>query len=251
METRRFDLQVINRPEGFTTPRNPEHFFTLNARSGTKLGRPSNVWTGRNEFTAPMLCKSIRGRFVLCEVTITARLALDGDQAGIALFLDPISGRHRTHSPSRGPAFNPFSDMKWTRVAVEQRMAGPAITALVAKPRLPLERRRSVQLASQGGSETMKDCGYVEARLKLEKVGNALWVWYKTPYDDETEPSSPSPAEISQQWTKCDELPDFFYQPMEKSNLFIACYASRPSQSSASAERDSGLTVNFHELDIL
>lgn len=246
---RRHQFHIVNRPDDFTVPHDPEVFFTLNAKSVTKLGRTDTPWVSQNEFTAPILCKPLRQPFVLAEVTIQARFEQLGDQAGIAIFLEPVSRQNGSRRISNGRLHLPASSTSWARVALERLQNHLAITTLVRSAQ-PFHDQRVSTPFPQSEPLAREHDYEVQVRLKLEKVGHALWAWYKVLSEDEDNEHDLTPEDVSRQWKRCDELADFFTGPWEKANVVVGCYASRPLTTTFSGI-DSKLTVEFHELDIL
>ncbi|KAJ9664668.1 hypothetical protein H2198_000014 [Neophaeococcomyces mojaviensis] len=249
---RRHEFQIINPPNDFTPPRDPELFFTLNAQPSTNLGSTENVWTGNTDFTAPMLCKRMRHPFVLAEVTIRARFEFPHDQAGIVVFMQPLPRQDRSNHTSRRRSFYLSSGMKRARVALELLHDNLAITTFIGKPRHPLEKRSSAPFLPDNDLTDDGDRNDAQIRLKLERVGSSLWVWYRASSEDDAEENkyAPSPAEVSRQWKKCDEIAGFFSSSLRKTAVFVGCYASRPSNLDI-AGTNSRLMTEFYDLDIL
>ncbi|EZF31539.1 hypothetical protein H101_04851 [Trichophyton interdigitale H6] len=104
-------------------------------------------------------------------------------------------------------------------------------------------------------------------RIKLERIGHSLWVWYQIPpssFSTDQE-SSHSPGSAAQSWRKLREVTWFFWGVEDKS-VHIGVYACRPANISISstmwAARNGGqyfhdnspspnsLVVDFEDLEI-
>jgi len=96
-------------------------------------------------------------------------------------------------------------------VALERLQDHLAITTLVGDAQPFLGRQISTPFPSSEPVAHEHDCD-VQVRLKLEKVGHALWAWYKVLPEDEDDENDPTPEHVSRQWTKCDELTDFGFE---------------------------------------
>jgi hypothetical protein len=100
-------------------------------------------------------------------------------------------------------------------------------------------------------------------RIKLERVGYALWIWYQVP---SALPYALSPGAVGSTWKKLREVTWFFYG-VEDKFVHVGVYASRPTglsrgetmwdamhgmtlDSSLPAGSGDGLVVEFEDLEI-
>jgi len=97
-------------------------------------------------------------------------------------------------------------------------------------------------------------------RIKLERIGDSLWVWYRMP-GMSTSSSTPSPAAAGAEWRKVREVMGFFSGVEDKYGVWVGCYASRPmnfipshsweaNTGSGSGHERNGLLVDFEDLEI-
>jgi len=94
-------------------------------------------------------------------------------------------------------------------------------------------------------------------RIKFERIGEALWIWYRNPAASSFwVPRSPEIASAG--WTKMREVMGFFSGVESKGGVWLGCYASRPMDFMTSSSWEGaddglgrGLTVEFEELEIL
>lgn len=99
-------------------------------------------------------------------------------------------------------------------------------------------------------------------RVKFERVDDALWIWYQIPnlpsLSPDYDPSSDedyqrTPEDVGSGWKKMREVSGFFGGWEQKGNVWVGCYASRPTDfepSNAWEELDA-LVAEFEDLDIL
>lgn len=102
-------------------------------------------------------------------------------------------------------------------------------------------------------------------RIKLERIGHALWIWYQVP---SASPYALSPGAVGSTWKKLREVTWFFYG-VEDKFVHVGVYASRPTSlgrgqtmwdtmhgmtidtnNSSSAGTADGLVVEFEDLEI-
>jgi hypothetical protein len=99
-------------------------------------------------------------------------------------------------------------------------------------------------------------------RIKLERIGHSLWIWYQIP--SLIHSNARTVGELSSSWRKLREVTWFFWD-VEDKNVHVGVYASRPSNLSpgetvwasregrrfARADTGSGgLMVEFENLEI-
>ncbi|KAL1643918.1 hypothetical protein SLS58_004593 [Diplodia intermedia] len=200
--------------------------FSLSAPPNTDLWRkpPSS-----DTSTAPILYTALRNPFVAAEVTVSADWELEWDQAG----LPPAQPQQHPDAPP--PAYTPPAPAsKWVKVGLEFSNNECHATSVCATcdgadwalTSLPSHRGRRSDL-----------------RVKMERIGYALWVWYE---DDVSG------------WKKLREVTWFFWGVEDKA-VRVGVYASRPANLGATHyERRHGgprvtqrnLLVEFEGLEI-
>lgn len=259
----------------------PEYMglFSLAAPPNTDLWRKP---PSRDTSTAPILYTALRNPFIAAEVTVTADWELEWDQGGLVIFAGAPPGRATTStprpaesqhsSPSTAPSSyaqpptqtpaNPATPAPTSQNAGQH--PGPVATT-VAQPQAPppyvppapaskwvkvgLEfcngacHATSVVATSDGADWARADVvRRPELRVKIERIGCALWVWY----EDEVAG-----------WKKLREVTWFFWGVEDKA-VRVGVYASRPANFGTSMyERRQGfsssprnLCVDFEGLEI-
>jgi len=244
------DFEVLNPPTDFEQPDEMTEYFSLTAASETRLSRKS---LHEDELTAPMVLRRVRPTFTIAEVTVSVDFQLDWDQGGLVIFLGghPAHLHHINRSLRRpyvvvDPRVNRASH-KWARVALEMTAGELGISTLVANPKcgvdwactpvFPLHPHH----AADGSTPSL--------RLKLERVGADLWVWFMIPETEFQAGYVPTPESVSRQWRKCREIVNFFDEESMKGDAWVGCYASRPVETEP--DHEEGLFVEFEDLEIL
>lgn len=246
------DFEILNAPHDFEQPEDIAEYFSLTALANTKLGRQS---PSQDEITAPMVLKRLCYPFVVCEATVTTDFQIDWDQGGLVIF---AGGHPLQQAPSirslRTPhtAVPPISSrrpLKWARIALELAAGEVNISTLVANPNCDIDWASTpIAPCSRPGLISNPSI-----RLKLERVGHDLWVWYKV-QDIYYSPShTPTPESVSRQWRKCRQIVNFFDITSVKGGVWVGCYASRPVQPELvhTHSEENGLFVEFEDLTIL
>jgi len=233
----------------FTMPPESNSFTALNLPANSipewmgsfSLAAPPNsdLWRkppARDTSTAPVLYTTLRRPFVAAEVTVSADWELEWDQAGLVIFAGTPPGRSSTAGPQQGsstvtsrpisavaasettaaatapsaqgtappPYQAPAACSKWVKVAME--FTNNALHA------------SSVCATTDGAdwsvsSLTPEHNQRAEMRVKMERIGYALWVWY----EDELGT-----------WKKLREVTWFFWGVEDKA-VRVGVYASRPA----------------------
>lgn len=252
------DYELVNVPIDHEQHEDVTEYFSLTARSNTRFGRRA---PDENDITAPMLLKRLRYPFVLAEVTVSVDFQVDWDQGGLAIF----AGGHPTHHQlnqlaSRSlrrpyvvvdPSLRP-GPSKWARVAFEVNAGEPNITTLVANPKCAVDWACTPAF-SYFDPAYLEETSMPSIRLKLERVGSDLWVWFMVPSTVVMSTAAPTPAFISRQWRKCREIVNFFDPESSKGGFWVGCYASRPVDTEGldTNLHNGGLFVEFEDLEIL
>jgi regulation of enolase protein 1 (concanavalin A-like superfamily) len=173
-------------------------YFTLSAGSNTDLWRkPPNEDT----LTAPIVFASLQRPFIVAEVTISAEWEMEGDQGGLVIF----AGDAPTQS---------LPSCKWVKAGMEFSSGMVNIT--------------SVSATSDGAdwcSLPLAMSIIPPLRIKLERVGYSLWIWYQIL---SLSPDAVTPEAVASTWKKLRQVTGFFYGVEDKS-VHAGVYASRPT----------------------
>ena len=244
----------------------PEYMglFSLAAPPNTDLWRKP---PSRDTSTAPILYTALRNPFIAAEVTVAAEWELEWDQAGLVIFAGAPPGRVATPTtatprPSEGPSNTPSAPSSTAASNPPAPNTHPTQNAghQLPPPYMPpapaskwvkvgLEfcngacHATSVVATSDGADWARADVvRRPELRVKIERIGCALWVWY----EDEVAG-----------WKKLREVTWFFWGVEDKA-VRVGVYASRPANFGTSMyERRNGfstsprnLCVDFEGLEI-
>lgn len=240
---------AYNVRDGFEQPEDAEEYFCLAAPPDSRIWRGSR----RDEFSAPMLLTSLVQKFQVIEVTVSVPLEVVQDQAGIAIFFDmspdepwisPTSfeGRRRRRSNTEREHTG-----RWAKAALQQTeddLLG--LATVIAHPSCGADQSIStvpVDVSDHYGFQSHMST----LRIKLERVNDALWVWYRVPEAFSGE--FRTPEEISLQWRRVREVAGFFTGASAKSRIMVGCYASRPLEMGEDDSKD--LIAEFEDLRIL
>jgi regulation of enolase protein 1 (concanavalin A-like superfamily) len=205
--------------------------FTLTAPPQTDLWRKP---PGRDTSTAPVLFTSLRFPFVSAEVTVNADWRLEWDQAGLVIFAGAPPGQtvqppDPEQAGANPPPYTPpasASATKWVKVGLEYS-------------------NNTCQASSTCASADSADwsitalpayhTGRHDLRIKLERLGYALWIYYEDQLNG---------------WTKLRELTGFFWGVDDKA-IRVGVYASRPANfSDSSSPFDRGRQMEYLERDL-
>ncbi|KAF4313651.1 hypothetical protein GTA08_BOTSDO00590 [Botryosphaeria dothidea] len=231
--------------------------FTLSAPPNTDLWRkpPSS-----DTSTAPILYTALRNPFVAAEVTVSADWELEWDQAGLVIFAGAPPGRIGGSRQSAAPAAAPPAQQPAAPAPAQpQQQDAPPPAYTPPEPvskwvKVGLEfsnnecHATSVCATSDGADWALTSLPShrgrrSDLRVKMERIGYALWVWYE---DDVSG------------WKKLREVTWFFWGVEDKA-VRVGVYASRPANLGATHyERRHGgprvtqrnLLVEFEGLEI-
>ncbi|KAL4968263.1 uncharacterized protein BDV14DRAFT_152074 [Aspergillus stella-maris] len=251
---------ALNLPSDFTLPDCME-WFTLTAGPNTDLWRkPPNGDTS----TAPIVFTSLRNPFLVAEVTVTADLEMELDQGGLVIFAggapqsissDTVptvrSNRFGVNSPNTQPT-------KWVKAGMEFCSGTVNVSSVSATADGADWCISPLSIPDQSPSANHS------VRLKFERAGHALWVWYQVP---SASPYAVSPGDVGSTWKKMREVTWFFYG-VEDKFVHVGVYASRPTNiqrsstvwsmthrsgpsSAGPAAMGDHLRVEFDDLEIL
>lgn len=255
----RSTFTALNLPSSFSLPQCMD-YFTLAAGPNTDLWRKP---PGRDTSTAPIVYTSLRHPFVIAEVTVSADWEMEWDQGGLVIFAGPAPGQlppdfwsPQSQQPSRTPNRTPDASLcKWVKAGLE--FSAGAVNA------------SSVSATHDGADWSLSPLTIPDLptpirslRIKLERIGNALWIWYQVPSVSPYAYSNSSPAAVGGSWRKLREV-TWFFHGVEDKCVHVGVYASRPSNFSMSstlwesrngnrsaAAGGDGLLVEFEDLEI-
>ncbi|KAJ9296500.1 hypothetical protein DTO271G3_5198 [Paecilomyces variotii] len=256
----RSSFTALNLPSTFSLPECME-YFTLPAGPNTDLWRkPPNGDTS----TAPIVYTSLRHPFVVAEVTVSADWEMEWDQGGLVIFAGAAPGESLpsdSQAPSGGrtgrPGWNHASrSCKWVKAGME--FCSGTVNA------------SSVSATADGADWCLSPLALpnlptaiTSLRIKLERIGHSLWIWYQIP---SVSPYALSPGAVGNTWKKLREVTWFFYG-VEDKFVHVGVYASRPTSVSrgdtmwetmnasrsatSAADNDTDrLVVEFEDLEI-
>lgn len=223
-------------------------YFTLTAQPGTKIWREAGL---PDTITAPMVFTVLHEPLIIAEVTITANWELEWDQAGFVIFVGGSPRGDRQTQP-----YNRAPSRRWVKAGLEFHSGILHVSSAAAIAPLGADRALA-RLPINNAFEAQLRSGMQGGRIKIERIGDALWIWYQ-PGQTSYHTAFRSPAEASSEWQKVREVAGFFWGMDRKDEVWIGCYASRPMQRtptttiSRRAEDDrNGLRVEFEDLEII
>ncbi|KAK2745378.1 hypothetical protein FQN57_003721 [Myotisia sp. PD_48] len=258
---------TVNIPQSFSLPDSME-YFSITAGPNTDLWRKP---PDRETATAPIIYTSLRRPFVIAEVTVTADLEMEWDQGGLVIFTGPAPGSNlvsRMNSDPLNLTAIPRTDVVDLDTNGDQNPANPQAPEQQNERPPPYPSHNlgqgkwvkaglefsagtvnatSVSATSDGADWCLaplappnQPTSITSLRIKLERIGHSLWVWYQIPssslspehyfqhppaYSQQT----PQPAStIRQSWRKLREVTWFFWGVEDKS-VHVGVYASRPA----------------------
>lgn len=217
-------------------------YFTLTAQPRTKIWREAGL---PDTITAPIIYTALREPLIVAEVTLTANWEFEWDQAGLVIFAggppcEDWQAYHYSQTPCR----------RWVTAGVEYTSGEVHVSSTAAIAAHGADRAL-VSLPTLDRHYTRLSSAMPSVRVKVERMGDALWIWYqpRQPYCH---------TEASSEWNKIREISGFFWGIDSKNGVWIGCYAGRPMQLTADttiqgqAENDrNGLWVEFEDLEIV
>ncbi|KAF2763295.1 hypothetical protein EJ05DRAFT_33180 [Pseudovirgaria hyperparasitica] len=177
--------------------------FSLSAPPNTDLWRKPPA---QNISTAPILFTSLRQPFIAAEVTVSADWELEWDQGGLVIFAGSPQG-HRSHpsdtpsntpttipqpqteqSPSAPPpppppAYASPNAPKWVKLGLEYTSGHPHASTVVATS-------DGADWCLSALPQAYALARRADLRIKMERIGYALWLWY---LDDSMQPTCHPP----------------------------------------------------------
>ena len=251
----RASFTFLNLPDSFELPTSMD-YFTLNAPPDTHIWRKP---ASRDTTTAPLVYTALRHPFVVAEVTVTAGWEMEWDQAGLVIFTGLPPGDQSPISPrlqNRLARNEPPPQGKWVKAGLEFTGGTLNASCTVAMSPCGADWSLSPVLPFALPHEALP-LEMSSLRIKFERIGDALWVWYRMP-GLSTSSSSPSPASVGAEWRKVREVMGFFWGIEDKGGVWVGCYASRPMtfmpsrswEGTAGDDARNGLLVEFEDLEI-
>ncbi|KAJ5690671.1 hypothetical protein N7462_005063 [Penicillium macrosclerotiorum] len=244
---------ALNLPSDFALPQCME-YFTLTAGPNTDLWRkPPNGDTS----TAPIVFTSLRHPFVVAEVTVSADWEKEWDQGGLVIFAGAAPQAFASDAPAlpagRRPGAHP--PCKWVKAGMEFS-CGTVNASSVSATADGADWCLSPLVTTAGAAVH-------SLRIKLERIGHALWIWYQVP---SASPYAMTPGAVGSTWKKLREVTWFFYG-VEDKFVHVGVYASRPTslgrgetmwdamhgmplEGASAAGPTDGLLVEFEDLEI-
>ncbi|PGH15444.1 hypothetical protein AJ79_02421 [Helicocarpus griseus UAMH5409] len=241
---------ALNLPSNFSLPECMD-FFTLAAAPNTDLWRKP---PDRDTSTAPILFTSLLQPFVIAEVTVTADWEMEWDQGGLVIFAGPAPSQQtpppNTNHNNGNNNHNNHNINTTSQRSREQRAPPPyphqpRHTAPCKWVKAGLEfsagtvNASSVSATADGADWCLSPLAMPHQpttinslRIKLERIGHSLWVWYQLP--SAVSPYPCTPGALSDTWRKLREVTWFFWGVEDKS-VHVGVYASRPANFSMSS----------------
>lgn len=249
--------RAFNTGDDFEQPRDIREYLALVAREGTVLGQRSAA--NENIANAPMVLRRFQNAFVLCEATVIvlSPLGLDHDQGGLVILIGRLSGCDRsttepkTHSNSVLVSGQGMIQAKrWARMALEQVSGEPLVTTAVSTNGKDTSFSSLRPYEHEDPDSPFTHQSEPAVRIKLERVDSDLHMWYQTHETNWQYPGArqPTPQEISLSWQRCKIVVDFFGCPEAEQDIWVGCYASRPS-SDFDARVHEELMIEFEGLE--
>ncbi|EER25188.1 hypothetical protein D8B26_007800 [Coccidioides posadasii str. Silveira] len=256
---------ALNLQPDFTLPECMD-YFTLSAAPNTDLWRKP---PDRETTTAPILFTSLRQPFVIAEVTVTADWEMEWDQGGLVIFAGPVP------RPPPPPSSQPSQQQQQQQrrqasgSSTQQQQQPPSQAPPPPYPSLPTGPNKWVKAGLEFSAGTVNassvsatadgadwclsplappnvPTSITSLRIKLERIGHSLWVWYQIPGLISAQ-AERTPGAIGSSWRKLREVTWFFWGVEDKS-VHVGVYASRPAnlsmESTMWAARNGGRYVS-------
>lgn len=252
----RFTAHNVN--SEFQQPENISDYFHLTAPPNTKIWRKPG---DQDDTTAPMILTTLEQPFILAEVTVSAEFEMDWDQGGLVIFAgsapgqpSPPSALLRRRRPRIPGHLAQGTSGKWVKAGLEFTGGELGLSTVVANPSCGSDWSFIPAFPHLSPEEAFS-MHMPSLRIKFERVGDDLWVWYRLPDSSATSNAYRSPEMACAGWKKAREVMGFFYGIEAKSGVWVGCYASRPAEfeteDDGSSQDEDGLFVEFEDLEIL
>jgi regulation of enolase protein 1 (concanavalin A-like superfamily) len=242
-----------NTVSDFEQPEDISDYCSLTAPPNSTLWRKP---LSGDDVTAPMILTRCTQPFILAEVTVTAEVEVEWDQAGLVIFVGMNPNEAPRPVPRHRRSFHRhYQDQptgKWLKVGLELIDEDIGVATAVAQPCCGPDWSFTPIFPAPANSSPTSPYPYqshiqASLRIKLERVGQDLWVWYRIP---DSYAGARSPAEVDREWKKARELSEFFGGVEVKSGIWVGCYASRPLEVDDGDGKGS-LFVEFEGLEML
>jgi len=263
------DFVAVNVPTTFEQPDDVHEYFSLQAPPNTSIWRKPSA---SDDTTAPMILKRLRNSFLLAEVTVSAALTEEFDQAGIVIFAGslpdptlsplPIAARRVSRHLRRGS--DAGATGRWAKAGLQLVEREPHVASVVAISPCGADWTSSARLPVPSTPCGLYPPGPQSLRMKLERMDESLWIWYRfrdgvTSVESQNPNSSRhserrNPEDVASEWTKVREIMGFFAGHMNyPKEIWVGCYASRPMEFEPrhSWESPVGLLAEFEDLEIV
>lgn len=221
-------------------------YFTLKAGPNTTIWRKPP--TG-DIATAPIAFTSLRHPLVVAEVTITADWELEWDQGGLVIFTGatPQSSSSSSDRVRQRTGIRCLPTCKWVKAGME--FSSGTVHASSVSATADGADWCLAPLLPEGS--TASSTALHSLRIKLERIGHSLCIWYRVPSD--VSPFTRTAGAVSNTWKKLREVAWFFYG-VEDKFVHVGVYASRPNSGiwygSGFNRESEGLVVEFEDLKI-
>jgi regulation of enolase protein 1 (concanavalin A-like superfamily) len=207
-----------------------------------------------------MILTHLTHPLVIAEVTITAVFEMEWDQAGLIVF----TGAPPTHSPTtrrRRRHDEDSEEGKWVKAGLEFTGGAMNTSSVVATSASGGDWCLSPLMGADALADDYDHVAY-SLRVKFERIGDALWIWYRDVGGPSSSTSPTTPEAAYASWRKLREVNGFFRGVEMKGDVWVGCYASRPVDFVAGEDWDErfgmpesgegrGLMVEFEDLEIL
>ena len=254
---------AVNVPSTFEEPVDVLEYFSLEAAPNTAIWRKPSA---SDDTTAPMVLKRLERSFLIAEVTVSAELSEEFDQAGIVIFagsaLDPtlsplpIAARRVPRYRTREGHSRPMG--RWAKAGLQLVERQIHVASVVASSPYGADWTSSARLTPPQCAHRPYSMTSKTIRVKLERLGESLWIWYKLadnlsssctdhPVEDQC------PEDVASGWKKMREIMGFFSGELDLlKEVWVGCYASRPMEFEPRHSWDApcNLLADFEEFSI-
>ena len=257
-----FDFKFVNIPGDLPVSNGTRlsEYFTLTANPSTTIWQQPGQSTTAS---APMILTHLQYPFVLAEVTVIAELDRAWDQGGLIIFSGPppeypltLTNISRRRSSSRYELVEGerTESGKWVKAGLELNgnilHATTAVASKASGTDLSLSPLQNMPLSQPHDPFATNHTISMTIRFKFERIGDSLCVWYKALGDGHSNWLSHqevSPETSNQDWRKIREVMGFFTSITRKQDVWVGCYASRPTSSMQDYPLD-GRTLHHERL---
>ncbi|KAJ9495466.1 hypothetical protein H2202_009006 [Exophiala xenobiotica] len=263
-------FKAINVGSNFEQSEDVHEYFALQAPPNSKIQRKP---AASDDVTAPMVLKRLQQSFLLAEVTVSAEFAMDHDQAGLVIFAGSLPDESTPRSPAsrRSSRYSGFgtdahATRRWAKAGLEFARGELHAASSVAISTCGADWSSSARMPSPFSNFdpfSLTSVSSQSLRIRFERLDQSLWISYEIPNYNESEmdyhlssgygPEQPNPEELGSRWKQMREVTGFFAGVEQKGNIWVGCYASRPTDYEPTNTWDEvdELVAEFEDLDIL